>query len=455
MPKHPQKMKIVIMDDHFLYLPLFYAQSENFFGHIPEGYNIEITTSSDHTDELTFKMLMDTNSAKNADINFAVADPTIILSHQASYEATPAILAAMISNTAFWAVDRKSHIVIEPQDLAAFQNIIAFHPGTTSYSIARRIFKDAKKPPSILPVHPNQELIALLRNTNTVALSPDILGIDALLHEKDQFNIDLVLGTTQEFQNVFMTGLISRQDVVAQHRSMIIGLLKALQFSLMQVRAQAPELLAFSEHRFPHPKERIESALHRAAKAHVFPLTIEVSPVTWMNAAKIYYESTSVGFGQLEQQKARSVFQHVVQPYLALSSEAVNDLYSQVTAPSKTESQWLKALRISLIVILCLGVGICLQQWFDWKAITVVILCTLTAIALEVWLKLKRNSVTWFYHWFYCIAFQLVLLMWVTPAIRSNLPLTTYLPFPIAAAILFQEMKLVHDERKKLGDGGN
>jgi len=449
MPKDQKKMEIVIMDNHFLYLPLFYAQSKDFFGHVPEGYSIEIITSPAHTDVAAYKMLMDTSSRKNTSVNFAIADPTTVLSHPATYDATPAILAAMISNTAFWAVDRNSHTVIKPQDLATFQNIIAFQPGTTSYSIAQRIFKDANKSPSIIQVNPNQELIALQKSTNTVALSPDILSIDKLIHEEEKFHIDLELATTQEFQNVFMTALISRQDVVDQHRSMIVGLLKALQLSLLLVRAQAPDLLKFAEQRFPLAKDRVESALNRASKAHVFPLSIEVSLVTWMNAAKLYYESIPAGFDHPNQENARLVFKHAVQPYLALSREAVSDLYSRFTEPAKTEPLWPKVLRLSLVVVLCLGVGIAIKQWSDWKAIMVFILGTVPAIAIEKWLKLERTSLHWFVHWFTCGLIQLVLIAWVSPEIKAHIPLVTILPPAAILTLLYAELRVVQEELKK------
>lgn len=454
MIKDARKVKIVVMDYHFLYLPLFYAQHKAFFGYIPENYQIEITRSAEHTDVATFEMLMDTSSAKNARVDFAVADPSAILSRPTFADPAPAILAALISNTAFWAVDRKSHTIITPQDLATFQNIIAFHPGTTSYAIAQRIFKSANKTPSIKSVHPQQELVALQDSKNTVALSPDILGIDALIFEKHQYNIDLALGTTQEFQNVFMTALLSRQDVVEEHRDLVVGLIKALQWSLMLVKAQAPDLLAYAETRFGEPQERIKNALHLAAKSQVFPLTVEVSSVTWMNAAQIYYDSTPAGYGLDQQKNARHLFQHVVQPYLALSRSAVNELYSQFSAPSKTESLWLRALRLSLVVLLCLGAGLILQQWSDWKAVVVFVVCTLLAIVLEMWLKLRRASLTWYSHWFFCGAFQVILVAWLSPEIRAHIPLGTYLPPTAALALFIAELRLVHEEHKKLSGGG-
>ena len=449
-----RKMQIVVMDKHFLYLPLYYAKSKNFFGFVPGNYELEIVLSADHTDESAYQMLMDSGYGKNTEVNFAVADPSVTLNTSHSFEGTPAILASLITNTAFWAVDRKTHQIVLPKDLAGFQKIIAFKPGTTSHSIAQRIFRDASKTPSIQPVNPSQELIALQKSTNTVALSPDILSIDHLLYYQKHFNIDLALGTTQEFSNVFMTAFLSRQDVVEQHRPLVMGLLKALQLSLILVRAQAPDLIEYAADRFSDSKDRVKSALNRAEQAQVFPPSIEVSVASWMNAAKIWYESGDREFQSDEQKEAKLRFQNIAQPHLSLAKAAINELYSQVSTPSKTPSTWKPALRASGAAALCFAVATAVVKWCHWSGIGVLILLTTVAILLASWLRFKRASSTWLLHWFYCAAIQLVILAWLSPPLRELITIQTYIPMSIAAALLFLEIKLVHDEHKKLSEGG-
>lgn len=453
MNAEKKTMQIVVMDEHFLYLPLYYAYDKNFFGLLPENYELKIIRSADRTDDSAFKMLMDTRSLGNANVNFAVADPTTTLRDTSFENSSPAILAALINNTAFWAVDRRTYTIRDPKDLATFKQIIAFKPGTTSHSIAQRIFRDAKKIQSILPVNPSQELVALEESTDTVALSPDILAIDHLLSHKATYNIDLSLGTTEEFNGVFMTALLSRQDVVEEHRQLTIGLLKALQLANVLVKAQAPDLITFAMERYSETKEHVEGALRRAEQDQVFPLSIEVSLVTWTKAAKIWYDSTDEGFGTEQQNVARLTFQHAAQPYLALARNAVNDLYSRVSAPGPTESFWPKTLRLSLVAALCTTVGVALAKWSNWHVLFIIVVATTVAITLEGWLKLKRNSITWLCHWLFCVGFQIVLFAYFSPAIGSLIPLNTVLPPGVAFALVLAELKLVHDERKKLGDG--
>lgn len=446
-------LQIVVMDEHFLYLPLYYAYDKKFFGLLPEDYELKIIRSTDRTDASAYRMLMDTRSVARTNVAFAVADPTTTL-RDVSYEhSAPAILAALINNTAFWAVDRRTHVIRNPKDLAVFKQIIAFKPGTTSHSIAQRIFRDAERNQSILPVNPSQELIALEESTDTVALSPDILAIDHLLSHKSKYNIDLSLGTTEEFNGVFMTALLSRQDIVDQHRHLTIGLLKALQLANILVKSQAPDVITFAMERHSETRDHVESALRRAEIDQVFPLSIEVSNVTWTKAAKIWFESTDAGFGPEQQNLARMTFQHAAQPYQALARSAVNELYSRVSAPIPTESLWPKVLRLSLVTVLSMMVGISAAKWSDWRGVLVIAVSTIIAISLDGWLKLKRHSISWLYHWLFCLGFQFVLFAYFSPEIVRLIPLNTYLPPGIAFALFLAELRLVHDERKKVLDG--
>ena len=97
------------MTKHFLYLPLYYAHYRKYFGFIPAPHRIKntIVQSRDQTDVSAFEMLMDTTSEENRDIDFAVGDPTCILDYPQGAGPAPIILAELISNAAFWAINRR------------------------------------------------------------------------------------------------------------------------------------------------------------------------------------------------------------------------------------------------------------------------------------------------------------------------------------------------------------
>lgn len=328
----PRKFEIIQMARHFLYLPFYFAASEkiNFFNFLPSRSEIALRTSKLATDSDTYARLMDTGSAINAHVDFAITDPVQILPQYGNSApvsgSRPVVLAAMITNAAFWAVDRRTHEVAFLRDLAKFDQIIAFKEGTTSYGIAHRIFKDAAKPENILKVDSPTELTALTdSNPGTVALSPNLLGIvDLLWEDSRRFNLDLALGTTPEYSNVMVTALVTRSDVIKEAPDVVRGLVRALQRSMTFVRLSAPEVVEFALGYFNEPDRRkIEKALQWAADADVFPATIAVSKGHWMNAARAAADSLGLAHGPDLEKDAVTAFERSIEPYAYLARDAV------------------------------------------------------------------------------------------------------------------------------------
>lgn len=176
---------IIQMDQHFLYLPIYFAKHKGFFGYVPDEYEIDFKTSLERTDISAYEELMLRRTNEN-EIKFAITDPTVVINRPLGvHEPSPVILAAMITNAAFWAVDHRAHEIKHFSDLGSFDKVIAYHPGTTSYGIAARVLREAGKDVSelnIKTVNRGEELLALTYSEHgTVAISPDILEIDALI----------------------------------------------------------------------------------------------------------------------------------------------------------------------------------------------------------------------------------------------------------------------------------
>src|SRR4051794_29401892 len=112
---------ITVTDEHFLYLPLYYAQSKEFFDFLP-NCEIEINPSPDLTDVSAFNTLMSADSEQTA--VFALADPATALAYRSSFGPPPAILAAVITTAAFWAVDHRSREIHFLNQLSGFDSII-------------------------------------------------------------------------------------------------------------------------------------------------------------------------------------------------------------------------------------------------------------------------------------------------------------------------------------------
>lgn len=268
-----KRVTIVQTAHHFLYLPVHYALHANCFGCVPDRYDLSLLSAPGGTDRKAYQLLKQGRAESHNYIGFAVADPAELLHDQDAHISPPVVLAGLITNSSFWAVDRRSHTVRFIKDLAAFDKIIAFSEGTTSNGIARRIYRDAKKDPAIISVETGAELTTLTTSAKgTMALTPDVLGLDKLLADQsDVYHVDLVLGKTPEYNNVLVTALLSRTDVVEEHPELVRGLLKAIQRATLLVRFADPEVVKYAMDTYGESETRILGALHRAADAQVFP----------------------------------------------------------------------------------------------------------------------------------------------------------------------------------------
>jgi hypothetical protein len=435
--------KIVVMDTHFLYLPLFYAKHKNFFGFLPPNYSVDIVRSSDRTDLSAFSMLMDTTSTKNMGIDFAVCDPACVLDTGYDSGPSPVVLAELISNTAFWAIDRKSPPTAFLKDLGQFTKIIAFHPGTTSYGIASRISRDGGKDlHTIKSVYPNEELSALRGSASgTVALSPDILGIDHLLSNFDEFKIYLALGTTREYSSVLLTGLMTRDDVVRDHRDLVAGLLKALQQSMILIRHVTPDSITYANERFSgYGEDVVVRAFKRAEEGHVFPATIEVREAHWLNAAQVAADAKGDLYDPTE---ALRIYQQHIAPFAPLAQQAAREVYMQITsaleaAPSKT-SFW----RLYGLPTIWIGLGAASTLWFHWSSPIVIALMLITGTYIAGLVRFAPSSTGFYLHWTFLIMIVLLVIFGITYHRNGQMILG------MIVAVSLSEAAIIHAESKK------
>lgn len=442
----PKKSKIVVMTDHFLYLPLYYASSKNYFGFLPPGHSINIVPSIDRTDVSAFRMLMDVTSEENREIDFAVADPACILDSNSGTGPAPVILAELISNTAFWAIDRRTRPISFIKDIASFDRIIAFHPGTTSYGIASRIFRDAGKAEAIKRVQPGQELVALQDSKKgTIALSPDILGIDQLISNHSEYNIDLALGSTPEYNSVLLTGLMTRSDVAAQYPELARGLLKALQQSLLLIKQCTPDVVRYANDRFlGYGEDHVVRALYRTDECHVFPTTIEVSEAHWINAARVACDAKKgCRWDAAAQSEALRLYQQSILPYSHLAKSAVHEIYSRVATALETEPPKTSIIKELGVPLLWLAVSGVVTKWLHWSAPVALACAVLLGVSVARLAGFAFRSMGWFLHWLIVSATFVVFAGWQTFGWNRDLVLG------IIATLVVGELSFIHSESKK------
>lgn len=324
---------ILQMGKHFLYLPLYYARARNFFGFLPPDVSVEIDLSDPQTDQGAFQQMMD-ESPRNRDKVMAICDPVQILKCDPKAKNQPVLLAAVVTNGAFWAVNHGTRDISALRQLGEFKHILAFKPGTTSYTVASRIAQQAGRTNDmgsfIQVVDPGNELLRLNDPTtpeNVVALSPDLLMIEELIHAKSA-QVELPLGTTPEFNDVLVTGLVSHCEFVTQNPAIVSGILAGLQKALLMIRLRNEDVLRFAEDFFDFP-EHVAGGIDKAIAAGVFPLSIVVEQAHWQHAARADYEANQKGAEWNTAQEAQSLecFNRCVRPHIPIVQAAANRVF--------------------------------------------------------------------------------------------------------------------------------
>src|SRR5208337_3338049 len=382
-------IKIVTMDQHFLYLPLYYAESKKWFGHIPEEYRLGIKIDPYHSDKGAVDALLD-HSSENKDVLFAICDPAAAMVTGAATEDQKLVfLASLITNASFWAIDTKAITVESLADLYQYDKIISFDQGSTSFAIARQACRAAcqgrmeddainqiiiKK---IMKVTANQELAELDKHVklanqrtsegNWVALSPDLLGFEKLRCKDNRYSIDLALGETTDYSNVLVTALVSRLDVVHEHDALVRGLLRALQVALTHTMSSNDAIINFASEYFGETdREIVKKALDQAIKNYnVYPRSVVIYPPEWNRAVKIAKDAWEGYDGE-------GSYEVMVAPYVHFARDAVNYVFQDMldkmrTPATASASSWL----LILVVLVSMVLGGCLVYIGGWGACAV------------------------------------------------------------------------------------
>ena len=388
-----RSIHILQMGKHFLYLPIYYAHHRAFFGYLPPNVEVVIDAPlAEHTDIAVYDQLMD-ESPDYRDSVMAIADPTQILRTPLSSEKLPAVLATIVTNGAFWAINHGAHEIGGLRDLAAFDQVIAYDKGTTSYNIAVRIANDSgiKKDLDkfIQIVAPGNELLRLSNQTsgsNTFALSPDILQIEEMTKRPGStVKEELAIGTTEEYSAVIATALISSNHFVENEPEIVRGMVRGIQHALRLTRLADPDVIRFAQSYFRFA-DRAEGALNRAKRASVIPPNAAVERPHWMSAAKANCEANE-SWTKMHEANASEYYKKCIEPYQHFAEEAIaHDLVPLQT----TTSLWIKFVPFAATFI---AIGV--TALFGWLpsfviALTITLAWCIKSVALKGTTRLMR-----------------------------------------------------------------
>lgn len=376
-----RRIRIVEMGKHFLYLPVYFAEHKNFFGLLPDDVHVEIERCEAGTDEATYAQMMD-RSAEFCDDVIAITDPIQILNTPLNSSQKPAILATLVTNGAFWAVNHGEQTINGLRDLGLFERVIAFRPGTTSYSIAARIARESGKPTPldqfIEVVDPGNELLLLTdtqKGKNAVALSPDVLRIENMI-QNHRASIELELGRTAEYNDVLVTALVSYGEFVGHNSDIVQGIVSAVQKALVMTRLQHPDVIRFATDAFRFG-DYVAGAVKKAVQAEVIPMSTAVAQAHWMHAAKAHFDSVHSGVSWTTNEEANTLeyYKVCVEPYAKFSEEATRQVLESAPGEASKVPRWSRLLPFAIPILATLAspvlgvlptLGILLGSWITW-----------------------------------------------------------------------------------------
>jgi hypothetical protein len=380
------------MEKHFLYLPIYFAESREFFGFLPPGTKVVIDSCDKHTDSATYDQLMD-ESPRYRDLAMAITDPIQVFRTPLQSRRKPAVLATLVTNAAFWAVNHGTYQINGFRDLGIFDRVIAYAPGTTSHNIAKRIGRDSgNAKQSIEVVDPGNELLLLsdkVKGANAVALSPDLLFIEVM--KGNGASIELALGKTPEYNDVLVTALLTTNEFVAANPEVVQGIVNGIQRALLMTRRRDDAVLGFARDYFQFA-DKAEGAVATAVEADVFPLSVKVAQPHWTNAAKAYHEAISQGaaWSKVDEKNALDYYQACVQPYETIAERATETGSALSKPVAKQRPKWIEAGQYVLPPLFAVGI----TAVMGWLPALIFVLCSFC-----VWVLLKINDRALFLKW--------------------------------------------------------
>ncbi|MDR0868833.1 MAG: hypothetical protein LBP75_10250 [Planctomycetota bacterium] len=278
LKKGLRRKKIVILTSqyHELYLPLYYATwigELSWFHWFRQRVNlllkrvdIQIRDISEFShdcgedlDAAVYEVMMNNGGSENIDgqdIYLTITDPTQIFKAKLTEKHLPAVLATIVTNGGFWAVEPyKKDIPPDTTDDKAVNNvktnmdtivenynyILAYAEGTTSYRVAQVIKEYGKsiKAIEIKKLNEDKKTHKIeFDDTDiqqTIAVSPNILSILGQ-EASDHLRNVMHLNQTGKFDNVISCALIGRSNVVTEDAFFVGYIVGEIEYAVKKIQ---------------------------------------------------------------------------------------------------------------------------------------------------------------------------------------------------------------------------
>jgi hypothetical protein len=336
MAKQQKKVYVLQMVDTFLYLPLYYAIDHNFFGFLDNDkfiYEVQTKMAWGQTDRNVFDMLTQRIASSSSEIYFAIGDPRSLADkRQDPKSLNIALIGALITGTAFWAVNHGQGTTSTVTDLCKFKGIVSFEEGSTSYDLAKSIVCDAEdQAPQIIQVKPEQEFAKLRSGgPDQVILTPNVIAVSEFLQDNSAYSVEISIGSHYEFSDLLLTSIAVKSQVILDDPFLVSGFLKGIQHAMNSVHSKSDHLVNYACKTFKSDRLTIEKALQLSFDSRVFPQSIKVNEALWMRALSGYLRSDGVPVTNDDIRYFKDVYSVVGAQYESFVSASVHSVIHPV-----------------------------------------------------------------------------------------------------------------------------
>jgi NitT/TauT family transport system substrate-binding protein len=258
-----------------LYLPVYHAIERGHFR--KEGLDVDLVTGGTATNAFS---AMVTGAA-----DFAIADPMYVPISREQGAATK-VVGQVVARIALWALSKNPDVAAFDRGALEGRKISTHVKPMTAYTytynrVAELGLKEGQTV-EIIQSRPGTETVPFLSGTAdfVVTLEPGTsIAEGAGAH--------IVYSWPEALGDRIFTGLMTREDLIAKRRPMVIGAVRALAEAMAGIRADRAAALATARKYFPQVEDKVLSlAIDRLIRESVIPASPALSERSWNEAVE-------------------------------------------------------------------------------------------------------------------------------------------------------------------------
>lgn len=232
----------------FTYLPLFLAHD---LGYLPQGVELVYADG----DEIAMQSVLNIRNVSNVTSDFAICDPLLIADlkqfiakRESGRIHRPVVIGSLINHTPLWLFNTNPsiHPAADEEGLRTWiTKIRSYSRPNTGYIIGRRLLDKLKLPNDaahLKEVDFDHEFDDPVEN-NEVVVTSDILKMGEVGFNNHNIVFSYASKPT-EVQDMFFTGVITREDLFAKDLPLVLAVLAGLKKAIHRINNDPVSLIA-------------------------------------------------------------------------------------------------------------------------------------------------------------------------------------------------------------------